>query len=387
MRFLKAFGIGMTGRAVPFAFIIAALFSIVSIIPLVIASGTIRLRGGQYTLTVLLAGKRFAGMYMILFIVMKVSISMYALSFADYFLALFMPSISRKAIAIGVLFLFYLINILGVDKMAKVQNVIVMVMCIALVILAIFGVGKVDPEYLSGNLLPNGWNGLFGASALLTFATGGAYVVVNLGAEAKNQTRDIPWAIVISTLGVAVIYAVIAVVAAGVLPVEMVANKPLSLVASTVLSRPLYVFFMVCGAMFALVSTLNAELAWATKPILQACVDGWFPKRFAYLHPKFKTPVILLTLFYLVGFIPIITGFDIGSIASIANIYTQIVFMIVNVTLFRLPSLLPEEWNKSKFKISRFWMWVFIIISVLGGLIQIYLMSSELHTGIILKPL
>ncbi|MCD7895127.1 MAG: APC family permease [Planctomycetaceae bacterium] len=275
---LMGIAIGMTGRSVPVAFLIAAFFSVISIIPLVIIAGTVRMRGGQYTMTALLAGKRFAGVFIILFIAMNVGISMYALSFADYFLALFLPSVGRKTVAIAILIIFYLINMFGVDKMAKAQNLIVVVMVVALGLLAVFGIGKVDPDYLSGNLLPNGYKGLFSAAALLTFATGGAFLIVNLSAEAKNPTRDIPLTIVVSTLGVAVLYGFIAVVAAGVLPVETVAFKPLSLVAEAVFPPYLYVFFMVCGAMFALISTLNAQLAWATKLILQACVDGWFPQ-------------------------------------------------------------------------------------------------------------
>ncbi|MCC8108432.1 MAG: amino acid permease, partial [Planctomycetes bacterium] len=226
---LMGIAIGMTGRSVPVAFLIAAFFSVISIIPLVIIAGTVRMRGGQYTMTALLAGKRFAGVFIILFIAMNVGISMYALSFADYFLALFLPSVGRKTVAIAILIIFYLINMFGVDKMAKAQNLIVVVMVVALGLLAVFGIGKVDPDYLSGNLLPNGYKGLFSAAALLTFATGGAFLIVNLSAEAKNPTRDIPLTIVVSTLGVAVLYGFIAVVAAGVMAVETVAFTPLSL--------------------------------------------------------------------------------------------------------------------------------------------------------------
>ncbi len=380
---LMGIAIGMTGRSVPVAFVIAAFFSVISIIPLVIIAGTVRMRGGQYTMTALLAGKRFTGVFIVLFIASNVAISMYALSFADYFLALFMPPVGRKAVAVACLLLFYAINMLGVDKMAKAQNLIVVVMCVALAMLAVFGIGKLDPEYLSGDLLPGGYKGLMNAAALLTFATGGGFLVVNLSAEAKNATRDIPLTILVSTFGVAVLYAFLAVVAAGVLPVEQVAYKPLSLVAEAVLPRSLYVFFMVCGAMFALISTLNAQLAWATKPILQSCVDGWLPKGLAYLHPRYKTPMFLLTIFMIVGLIPIMTGLDIGSLGQMANIFVQLMFIIVNVTLFRLPRILPLEWGKSKFRVSSLWMWIFIVVSVAGGLLQIWLMSSDLDYSIL----
>lgn len=68
--------------------------------------------------------------------------SMYALSFADYALAIF-PFLNRKLIAFIILTLFFVINLLGVDKMAKVQNAVVAVMLIALLLFVGFGIGKV----------------------------------------------------------------------------------------------------------------------------------------------------------------------------------------------------------------------------------------------------
>ncbi len=49
---------------------------------------------------------------------------------------------------------------------------------------------------------------------------------------------------IISTVSVAVLYAFMATIAAGVLPVEQVANQPLTLVAEKILPKPLYMFFL-----------------------------------------------------------------------------------------------------------------------------------------------
>jgi APA family basic amino acid/polyamine antiporter len=375
---LMGIAIGMTGRSVTLAFLIAAIFAILSVIPLIIVSGSVRVRGGIYTVTALLAGKRFAGVYIILFIISNVSIALYALSFADYFLALFMPFGSAKIVAFICITFFYLLNFFGIDKMAKVQNVIVIIMCISLGLFAAFGIGKVTPDFIAKDFFTNGLRGVFSASALLVFATGGAFVIVNESGEAKNPIRDIPLAVIISTLAVAVLYGFIAVVAAGVLPVAEVANRSLANVAKTVLPLPVYYFFMVGGAMFALISTLNAQLGWSTKPILQACVDGWFPRKLAYLHPRYKTPVVLLTIFYLIGVIPIVAGINMGAIASISSITVQIAFVIINITLFRLPKTVPAEWAASKYRISPAMLKFFIVISAAGAGIPVYLLARDL---------
>ena len=379
---LMGVAIGMTGRSVPFAFLIAAGLSIISIIPTIIVGGTIRMRGGHYTMSALLAGEQFGGVYIVLFIISNMTIAMMALSFASYLLA-FLPGASMKLLAFLCLTVFYVLNMLGIDKMAKVQNLIIVVMCVALALLAVFGLPHVAPDYAAHDFLPGGVLGLMSAGSLLTFATGGAYVIINLSAEAKRPTRDIPWAILIATLLVAVLYGAISVVAAGVLPVAEVANQPLTKVAQTVLPGPLYVFFMVGGAMFALISTLNATFASATKPVLQACVDGWFPQKLAYLHPRFKTPMVLLTLFYIIGLIPIFLGFDIGILGSITNIICQIIFIIINAALFRLPKLLPEQWEQSKFRVGHAALLWLSALSVLGCILQIVLLAKDMSVGLI----
>lgn len=380
---LMGIAIGMTGRSVPFAFLIAAVLSIVTIIPTIIVGGTIRLRGGHYTMSALLAGQQFGGVYIVLFIISNMTVALMALSFASYLMA-FLPQASQAVLAIICLTVFYILNMLGIDKTTKVQNIIIIVMCIALGLLAVFGMPHVTPNYFKEDFLTHGVLGLMSAGSLLTFATGGAFVIINLSAEAKNPTKDIPWAIIVSTLLVAVLYGALAFVAAGVLPVSEVANQSLAKVAQHVLPKPVYIFFMVGGAMFALISTLNATFASATKPVLQACVDGWFPKSLGYIHPKYKTPMVLLTIFYLIGLIPILIGFDINILGSLTNIISQIIFIIINIAFYRLPKLLPQEWENSKFKVKNSTMILVSMLSVIGCLLQIVLLANGMSLGILL---
>ncbi|WP_254119686.1 amino acid permease [Bacillus sp. FJAT-29790] len=122
---LAGIAIGMTGKSVNIAFMVAALLVVLMSLTQIVLSGTVRMRGGFYTAGALLVGKRFAGFYTIIFIVTNISIAMYALSFADYFLAL-VPGLSSKLIAAVVLTIFYLANLFGVKEAARVQNLMVL---------------------------------------------------------------------------------------------------------------------------------------------------------------------------------------------------------------------------------------------------------------------
>lgn len=379
-------GIALTGRSIPLAFLIAFFLVIGTCIPLVIITGTVRVRGGQYTMVGMLAGKEMAGFFVIMHILINVSLAMYGISFAQYFLAFFGVG-NIKLIAIIVLTVFYLINLVGVDVMARFQNVIVVLMCIALGLFAAFGVGQVSPNYLTEDFLPNGVFGLFQAAGLLYFAIGGCYVITNLSAEAKRPTRDIPLAMILSTLIVVLLYAVVSIVAAGVLPVSEVAGQTLDAVARTVLPRPVYAFFMVAGAMFALISTLNAQYSWAPKPVMQACDDGWFPQKLAYLHPKFNTPVILISILYGFGVICVVSGLDVSILSNLATIGGCLADLIISAFLWKLPKVTPDSWNHSKFKLSPTALRVCCVLCSLACIITVYLNITQLTTPLLIASL
>ena len=375
--------IGLTGRSIPFALIISAVLVIGYTIPMIIIPGTLRVRGGQYTMVAMLAGKKLTGVFLIIYIMSNVSLAMYAISFASYFMDFFGFG-NAQLVAFGLLTVFFLINVVGVDVMADFQNIIVLLLCAALALLAVFGAPQIQSDYFTNGFLTHGVSGLFQAAGLMTFALGGAFVLVNLSAEAKNPTRDIPLAMIVSTLFVAVLYAGVAFVAAGVFPVEQVAGQNLSIVARKVLSGPLFAFFMVCGAMFALISTLNAQYAWATKPILQACDDGWLPRWMAYLHPKFKTPIVLLIILYALGVVCVFTGLDVSVLGNLSLISSMLTFLLVSVFMGKLPKIAPQAWQKSKYHMSDSLLNFMVVYSSVASIIVIYLNAIQLSMPLII---
>lgn len=371
---LTGVAMGMTGKSVNIAMLIAGVFVIAMAVPMLFVSGSVRLRGGFYTQLGLLAGKKFAGFFVIVHIIANVSLAMYALSFADYMMAL-IPGIPHKLVAILILTLFYVTNLLGIQGAAKLQNFMIVVMGAALAIFVAFGMPHVQPGYFTGpEFMTAGITGLLSAGALLTWAAGGASVVIHLGAEAKNPTKDIPFVLIFATLIVCAFYAFMATVAAGVLPLEQVINKPLALVAETVLPAPLYMFFIIGGAMFALTTTLNATFGWITKPVLQASIDGWLPKGLAIVNTRYQTPHVLLTVFYFVGLLPILFNFNIGTIANYAVILNNVAFAFICFSAMNLPKVIPDMWKASRFHVSNAVLYTFSIIGGLATIAQIYLL-------------
>lgn len=373
-------GIGMTGRSASIAMLIAAVFTIMTDIPLIFVSGTIRLRGGFYTQLALLANRVSAGFFVIVHILSWTALSMYAISFADYMLGL-IPGLTpyKTIIAVIIMTIFYVTNMIGIESAAKLQNAMMVVMVIALTAFVVFGLPRVTPDYFAPpDFMTGGIKSVFATGALFTWAVGGSNVVIHLGAECKNPTRDVPFVIIAGTTIISLFYAGLVVVASGVLPVAQVANQSLTLVSAEIFPYPLHVFFIVGGAMFALSTTLNSALGWVTKPILQAAVDGWFPKKVATISKKYKTPVVILTMFYLECVIVILFDVPISTIGNTAVILNNVFFAILAFSSVNIAKVIPDIWEKSRFHVK---IGVLRFFAILGGVTligQTFLLLSDL---------
>ena len=379
--------IAMTGRSANLAFMLSAVFTMCTFFPSIFITSCIRMRGGMYTQMAIFAGDKFAGYYSVVYFITNMSLAMYALSFAEYALALLPSGGSEKVIALIVGTLFFILNYFGVDLMAKIQNLLVIVLVLSLAMFAVFGLPSVDlANYFSnadGMFLTDGITGFLTATAYLGFATGGATVILGVSAECKNPTKDIPFVIIVSTVGVAILYGFVATVASGVLPVPEVANQPLTLVAQQILPGPLYILFIVGGAMFALATTLNSQIMSCTKPVMQSCEDGWFPTSLAALS-KFKTPYKILIIYYIILVVPILLDLEIAQISSIVQILGYINNLIFTITAMKLPKMFPEAWEKSAFRVPTPVFNALMIVTCIAIVIQASFMLSSMTIQLII---
>lgn len=384
--------LGMTGRSVNIAFVIASLLTIIGAIPSIFFGSVVRLRGGTYTQAAVFVGEKFAGFYIVSYIFSNLSIAMYAIGLTSYLVSLVpMAGAYSMWINAAIMTIFFIFNFFGTEWMAKVQGIMFYVLVAALLMFVAFGLPKVQWASYFGNelfgnpLLSNGWSGLFQGAAFLTFATGGATLIINLSAEAVNPQKDIPFVIIVATLGVSVLYALIATCIGGILPPDQVlAAGNLAPIAQAIMPKPLYYFFMIGGAMFALGTTLNATISWVTKPIMQACEDGWFPPVLASLHPKFKTPYYLLMIFYFINLLPIFIGLDVSALGKMVLVIGNVVGIVLALSVIRLPQLFPEQWEKSAFHVSDTMLKVLLGFSALVLVFQAYLNLQDLALEIVL---
>lgn len=375
---LTGIGIALTGSGVTPAFVLSAILTVITTLPIAVMGSAIPTTGGMYRYSSRLLSSRFGFFFLLLFILGQLTIAVYAISFAQYVQGL-APTVPIMLTAFIILTLFYIFNLVGVGFAASAEGVMVVVKLIAILVFVFWGVPHIHwAVFNSHDMFPSGLAGFFTATGLVGFATGGASVIAELGGEMKRPSRDIPLTIVVTTVVIGIIYAFMAAVASGVLPIAQVAGKQLTDVARSFLPHPLFLFFMIGGAMFAIASTLNSTLSWVTKGILIACEDGWLPKRLGAVNRRFGTPHYLLTVFYLIGAIPIVTGIKLGTIAEMGTGVLLFTSIIPIIAATRLPSKYPELYAKAPFKMTPKTLYFIAGLSVVLLALQGYLLLKSI---------
>ncbi len=361
---LTGIAIDITGAGVPFAFVLAALWVMCPATVISALGSAVPSTGGLYTYVRDYIGKKTGFYYLSLLVAGQLVLSMFAVTFAEYAMGV-IPGLNATVVSVGILTICYIANIIGVDVAAKFQGFLVIVLIIAMALFAIYGLPQVDYSVFSqpNAIMPNGLMAFLTAASLLTFATSGSEFLSELGGEMKNPGKDLPRGVIYSVIIVALVYAFLGVVAVGVLPLEEVAGQNLVAVAQAVLPAPLAVFFIIGGGCFAVASTLNGTFSWCTKGLLVAAEEGWLPASIAKVGKK-GTPVVLLTIFYIIGLVPIITGVSIRTIAMLGNGVSLIYLMFPIAAAFFVHEKNPEAMANAQFKISKNTLKVMTVISI-----------------------
>lgn len=372
---LTGVAIGMTGPAVVFAYLGAAVIILLTSLFFMMGGSAIPATGAFYAWPSRLINGWAGSFSLWLGLIGGLSVALYGLAFGLYLNPLF-PLLSVNMWGVVVVTVFFIINLFGLKIASGTQTVFVLILISALAIYAGFGVPQVQMANLQP-WFPMGSVGFITAMSLLLFATGGAVLIVSLGGEMKNPKRDIPLVVVISTLGVAVLYAIVSVAAVGVMPWQEMINQPLTVAGRVFLPGWAMLYFIVGGAGLAIITTLNAQFMQYPRNLLAACWDDVLPKWFGRIS-RYGTPYYILTVLYVIGIVPLLFGLNIDVIAKAATIAAFLPTPILFWALARLPSVLPDRYEKAGFKIGRKWIWPVFALSILSVAIGIYFLSQGL---------
>lgn len=357
----------ITGQGLPLAYGLAVIPVFISMMPMAMLGSALPVTGANYKYAsrMVSPGLAFVGIWVYLLASFFGQIPLYALGCAKYAQAI-NPSIPPTLFAVLVVTFFYVVNILGLKLAAQVEAVLVFVLIAALVYYSFKGLSGLNVEYLR-DLTARGSGSLLLAVALLTFTYFGANGIIELGGEIIDPGKTIPRAFFIAFPIVAVVYVSVALATVGVMPVDKLIElpEPLISVSRSICSPGGAIFFIIGGAVLALITTLNALFMVGTKSLLMIIQDGLFPESLGRLNKRFGTPHVLLTCIWILSIAGIVSGLSLETLASYAALGGLIIFLPIQLASLRLPSLYPDQYKNARFKLKGFWFWFCPIVGML----------------------
>jgi amino acid transporter len=142
---------------------------------------------------------------------------------------------------------------------------------------------------------------------LLIFAYGGFEGALFPMSEVKDPRRDAPFALGAGLLTCSVVYVLIQVVVIGLVPNAAQSDRPLAAAAHVFLG-PAGAGFMAIAALVS-VYGYEASMMLNTPRLTFALAEkGDFPRIFAAVHPRFRTPHVSIAVFAVLLWVLAITG-------------------------------------------------------------------------------
>lgn len=372
-----------TGMSAWLAYGAAIVVGFLSIIPFILISSTIMLKGGEYTIVANMLNEKAAGFYAISYIAQCLSLSVMGTSLAGYVTSIF-PNVNGILVGLLALTFFFLLNLAGVKVMASVQKPLTAILIICLLVFGFYGMTHVNPSVFqvsAPGFFSEGYEGFAAAISVYAFSTYGQYMVMNFGKDAENPTRDVPIAIMVTTAIIFVVYVSVAIVNCGVLPIEEVAGKPLTLTARKIFGV-FFPLFIIGGPAMALLTTMNAQFGSRSTPLLKATLDGWFPAKIGKVNNR-NVPYIIMALIYLVGIIPICAGLSIKTISNNLALIGYLSRAIAAIAIVRLPKKMPEEWKRSFLHMPDGLFYTVMAISFAANIYMVYIGAKGLPVQIL----
>lgn len=254
------------GPAIVYALLGAAVVVILRAMSLLYTSAALPTTAAQFVWASKLFHPAVGAFISVNSLLMPTMVSLFGVLFADYFLQLF-PGIglSGNAAAVILLVVFAIVAWFGNKTSVTVSNIMVVLLLIAIFLYIALGIPNIDSDNITfGEIIRPGigLSTIAAAIGVLTSSLSGASSVAQLANDIKRPERNVPIALALCPLFVAIVYILMAVVTIGVVPYAEV--KTLADVASNFMSPALLTFFIVGGPICGIITSLV--------PVALACV-------------------------------------------------------------------------------------------------------------------
>jgi amino acid transporter len=254
-------------------------------------------------------------------------------------LGVLVPALASRTASAVVLVTIYAVfaavNIMGVERGARVNSVITALKIVPLLVLLVGGMFALDVNNLAIGTPPE-MSTLARSSILLIFAFAGIEAALVPSGEVQDPARTVPRAVFIAMGVMTLLYAGLQFVAQGVLGPSLATatSAPLAEAADAALGgwgRPL----LLVGAVVSMLGHAGGMILATPRVIYAFARDGFLPAALARVHPIYRTPVgAILLQCALVLVLAITSTFE--RLAVLANLATLVLYASCCVAAWQL---------------------------------------------------
>lgn len=373
---------GLVGYAAWTSYVVAAVLAALTGLTYAELTSRFPKAGGAAHYTHEIFNNRFITFLVIFFVALSglFSFATSSHTFAKYAMSLSSeahPFIQNVVLPLGYVVIVGFVTARGI-MLSSLTNIICSIIEVsALAIIIIVGlrfIGKVDyTQFAEVSAEQNfGTSGVVMAGAALAFfAFIGFEDMANLAEEARDPQRQLPIAICLAIVITTVVYLLIAIVAVSVIPPAQLSASPtplLDVVQKAAPGFPIQVYGIVPA--FAVFNTGLLNLLMASRLLygMARGPKGQLPRALAYVHPRWKTPVVALVVAGIIVVAMVLSTSNVAVLAGGTTTFLLLVFTLLHAALFRAKR--QQMGSAPKFRIP-------LLVPVLGFVICIALLASR----------
>ncbi|KLU60776.1 aspartate-proton symporter [Peptococcaceae bacterium CEB3] len=263
-------------------------------------------------------------------------------------------TLSGLVVSILLTVLFFVLNYFGVKLFAKVNTSVTWIKFVipvaTAVLIMVFGFhggnfvahGGFFPDGFSATLMAIGSSGII-------FSLQGFRQAVELAGEARNPKRDLPLAVILTVLICVAIYVLLEIAFVGALSPAMLAKgwHSLNLDApfaelAVALNLGWLAIILQADAMVSPAGTGLVYTASTARGVLAMAENGYLPKVFLKVHPKWRVPVNALIFNMIIGILTLLPFSSWSKIIAFVSVTGVISYLLGPVAASVLRRTAPE---------------------------------------------
>jgi amino acid transporter len=389
----SAFGAGLLGPFSLIVWVIAGIIAIIIALCFAQCAAMLPKVGGPYAYAHAAWGN-FAGFIVgwSLWLAEWMSLAVFPVAFTQY-LMFFLPNLDLiSQVTVKILFVLFLVttNIVGVKAAGRANDALTLIKLFPLIFFVTVGL-----QYMFSNtstaianfspFIPYGFSNFGTALVLIFWAYAGFEISTIPAEEIKDPSKTIPKAIVLGISIVTIFYLTTNIVLFGVRPWNLLAQDKAPLATATNMALASTPTLALIGGIIvgggALVSVAGSDesgMIGTSRLGYALAADGLFPRIFAKIHPKFKTPYLGIIIQATTALVAAIIG-NLSTLIATSVFFMAIAYVATSASIFSL----RRKGAKAQFNLRGSW-----VIPSLGVIFSLYLITqctlTQIALGLIL---